>query len=105
MKKLIVLLLVAGVFTLGFTSDLFAQEEESDATTTEVVEPAPAQQSVVSEVSDEDALAEEDQTFHQVVKEQFLAGGWEVYVIGIGMFNFGFGDRHRKNHHLELSHN
>jgi biopolymer transport protein ExbB len=89
MKKLIVLLLVAGVFTLGFTSDLFAQEEESDATTTEVVEPAPAQQSVVSEVSDEDALAEEDQTFHQVVKEQFLAGGWEVYVIGIGMFNFG----------------
>jgi biopolymer transport protein ExbB len=77
MKKLIVLLLVAGAFALGFTNNLYAQDAEGDSTATEVTESAPAQQSVVSEVSDEDALAEEDQTFHQVVKEQFLAGGWE----------------------------
>jgi biopolymer transport protein ExbB len=78
MKKLIVLLLVTGVFALGFTSNLFAQEAEGEsAQTEEVAEPAPVQQDVVTEVSDDETLAEEDQSFHQVVKEQFLAGGWE----------------------------
>jgi len=79
MKKLIVLLLVTGVFALGFTSNLIAQDEAEGeaAQTEEVAEPAPVQQDVVTEVSDDESLMDEEQTFHQVVKEQFLAGGWE----------------------------
>jgi biopolymer transport protein ExbB len=74
MKKLIVLMLVAGVVTLGFAVNTYAQEDSD--TTQAVSQPAPAQQQVVTDASEE-SQADEDQTFHQVVKEQFLAGGWE----------------------------
>jgi len=79
MKKLIVLLLVAGVMTLGFSTISHAQDAEgADAQTEEVVAEEVAQQEVVaSVVAAEDELIEEDQSFHQVVKEQFIAGGWE----------------------------
>ena len=40
MKKLIVLLLVAGVISLGFTSNLFAQSAVNDTIKTEVAEQA-----------------------------------------------------------------
>ena len=75
MKKLIVLLLVTGVMSLGFSTISFAQDEvEGDTTQTE----APAQQEVVADVVDEsEEIVEEEQSFHQVVKEQFIAGGWE----------------------------
>lgn len=73
MKKLIVLLLVAGVFTLGFSTNSFAQDADEDTTQTAVA----AQQQVVPDVIEEELLEEEDQSFHQVVKEQFIAGGWQ----------------------------
>lgn len=66
MKKLIVLLLVAGVMTLGFSTISSAQEAEE-----------PAQQEVVTDVGEEDSFIEDEQSFHQVVKEQFIAGGWK----------------------------
>jgi biopolymer transport protein ExbB len=75
MKKLIVLMLVAGVITLGFAVNTYAQDENDTAQTEAVSQPAPAQQQVVTAVSDDEADVE--QSFHQVVKEQFLAGGWE----------------------------
>ncbi len=76
MKKLIVLLLVAGVFTLGFAITAHAQEEPEAEQTEAAAEPAPVQQDVVAEVTVDDQ-ADEEKGFHQVVKEQFLAGGWE----------------------------
>lgn len=88
MKKLIVLLLVAGVFSLGVTSNLFAQDAEGDTTQTEVAE-APAQQEVVQEIADDVALADEEQSFHQVVKEQFLAGGWQFMSIVLACLILG----------------
>lgn len=79
MKKLIVLLLVTGVMTLGFSTISFAQDEGDDAQQTEMQAPAeePAQQQVVTDVGTDESLGGEDQSFHQVVKEQFIAGGWE----------------------------
>lgn len=72
MKKLIVLLLVAGVFTLGFSTVSFAQDAEGDTIKTA----EPAQQQVVPDVIEEELPEEEEQSFHQVVKEQFIAGNW-----------------------------
>jgi biopolymer transport protein ExbB len=73
MKKFIVLLLVAGVMSLGFSTISFAQDAEGDTTQTA----EPAQQEVVADVIEEELPEEENQSFHQVVKEQFIAGGWE----------------------------
>ena len=74
MKKLIVFMLVAGVVTLGFTMKSFAQDENDTTETQEVAAPAPTQ----TEVADveESIEVEEEQTFHQIVKEQFLDGDW-----------------------------
>ena len=80
MKKLIVLLLVTGVMSLGFSTISFAQEAEGEEAQTEgQASPSeePAQQEVVTDASQEDSLIEEEQSFHQVVKEQFIAGGWQ----------------------------
>jgi len=75
MKKLIILLLATGVMSLSFSTISFAQDAEAD--TTQAAVEAPAQQEVVADVSEEEPLSEEDATFHQIVKEQFIAGGWE----------------------------
>ena len=79
MKKLIVLLLVTGVMTLGFSTISSAQDAEGEAQTEEQAAPAeqPAQQEVVTDLGEEESLIEEDRSFHQVVKEQFIAGGWQ----------------------------
>jgi biopolymer transport protein ExbB len=77
MKKLIVLLLVAGVMTLGFSTITSAQDAGAgDAQTEDQAAPQPAQQQEVVSVTDDEVVVE-DQTFHQIVKEQFLAGGWQ----------------------------
>jgi biopolymer transport protein ExbB len=77
MKKLIVLLLATGVMSLSFSTISFAQEAEGEAQTEEqaTVAEEPAQQVVTD--ANEDPLSEEDPSFHQVVKEQFIAGGWQ----------------------------
>lgn len=71
--------MVAGVFTLGFSLSTFAQEQGDTAT---AAAPAPAQTTAASAgdqaaASDEVAPGEEQQSFHQVVKEQFIEGGWQ----------------------------
>ncbi len=84
MKKLIVLLLVTGVMSLGFSTTSFAQDPEGEeAQTEEQASPAeePAQQEIVTDASQEDSLLEVEQSFHQVVKEQFIAGGWRFMSI------------------------
>ncbi len=86
MKKLIVLLLVTGVMSLGFSLMSYAQEAAGDQAQTEeqVTEEAPAQEEVAATeevAASDDTLPEEEKSFHQVVKEQFIAGGWEFMSI------------------------
>ena len=72
MKKLISLLAVALVLTIGFSSNVKAQEEttpnESEAVVEEEIAP------VATEVVPTEAV-EESKTFHQVLKEKYIEGG------------------------------
>jgi biopolymer transport protein ExbB len=73
MKKLFVFLAMAGVMTLGISNVVMAQDAEP-ATETQVQTPAPAPTQAVAAP---DEIQGEDQTFHQLVKEKFIEGGWE----------------------------
>ena len=92
MKKLFALLTVAGFLTFGISNALLAQEENAqpaEAQTEQVAE-APAEQveeaveapaaAPVEEVAPVQtnplAAPETDATFHEVLKKQFIDGGW-----------------------------
>ncbi|MBU2913876.1 MULTISPECIES: MotA/TolQ/ExbB proton channel family protein [Reichenbachiella] len=89
MKRVVILLMMTGVFTLGHLQSMAQTEEdsmiESQGDSTELVdgdsstvEEAPIQEEVVEEVAVvEEDYVEEKPGFHQIVKEQFIAGGWE----------------------------
>jgi biopolymer transport protein ExbB len=66
MKKLFAILALVGVLA---SSSLYGQED----TTQTATEPAAAEQPTET-ASAEPATAEEDQSFHEVLKEQFIAG-------------------------------
>lgn len=83
MKKLFALFMLASIVTFSsYTS--YAQDQSSEEAVEQVepteAEPEPvveepvqaAQPTVVEEVEEEP-----EQSFHQIVKEQFIAGGWE----------------------------
>ena len=76
MKKLIALLTVAGFLTFGISNALLAQEE------TQQEQPAQTEQ-VVETVAQTNPLAapKTDATFHEVLKKQFIDGGWEFMSI------------------------
>ncbi|MGL1885970.1 MAG: MotA/TolQ/ExbB proton channel family protein [Reichenbachiella sp.] len=89
MKKVVILLMMVGVFTLGHLQSI-AQEADSvaevssDSTevvegdSTAAVEEVAFEEEAVEEVAVvEEEYEEEEPGFHQVVKEQFIAGGWE----------------------------
>ncbi len=89
MKKLLVLLTVAGLLNFGMNTMVFAQDAAA-AETENVVEqaapaPAPApQQTLVADYG--------DQTFHYILKEKFIEGGAEFMgiillclIIGLGL--------------------
>jgi len=77
MKKLFVFLTVAGMLTFGLNTIVLAeepvQETETEVAETDVeqeTEPAPA------DIMDQDLTPDyEDQTFHYILKEQFIEGG------------------------------
>lgn len=79
MKKLIALLTLAGILLFGTSSLMFAQMDDQTATQSEdttVVAETPAVEEV--EPAQTTALVtepEKPQTFHEVIKEQFIAGG------------------------------
>ncbi|GAA5027691.1 flagellar motor protein MotA [Marivirga lumbricoides] len=86
MKKLFVLMMLAGAMSFGFTGNAVAQEEnttqEADTSATEAAdtaavteEPVEAEDTMATAVVDEEVV--EEQGFHQVVKEKFIEGGWE----------------------------
>ncbi|MBP9995033.1 MAG: MotA/TolQ/ExbB proton channel family protein [bacterium] len=84
MKKLFALLTVAGFLTFGISNTLLAQEENAqpvEAQTEQVaetpaVEPAAPVQEVAPVQSNPLAAPETDATFHEVLKKQFIDGGW-----------------------------
>lgn len=70
MKNVFALLMVAGLLLLGFSAKLMAQDTTGiDTTASSAAEtPAPPQ------TADEEVVVE-DQSFHQLVKENFISGG------------------------------
>jgi len=96
MKKLFVLLLIAGVFTLGFSTYSVAQDEATESTSVtedttsvaadEEMEATP-EEVVVDEAIDEEAV--EELTFHQEIKKKFIEGGWEFMSVILACLIFG----------------
>ena len=73
MKKLIALLTVAGFLTFGISNSLLAQEENAQTTeaqTEQVVEATETAEMATMETE------EAAPTFHEVLKKQFIDGGW-----------------------------
>jgi len=74
MKKLFVLLMLAGMVSLGFSTNVVAQDE-SDTTQAAVETAAAVTDDAVS--LEEENVMEEELSFHQAVKEKFIEGGWQ----------------------------
>ncbi|MBQ8761288.1 MAG: MotA/TolQ/ExbB proton channel family protein [Bacteroidales bacterium] len=89
MKKLIALLTIAGFMTFGISNSVLAQQEENvpqteqaapaEAAAEEVAaeevaaeEAAPVEEVVTTTMTEE----EEEPTFHEVLKKQYIDGGW-----------------------------
>ncbi|MCK9451337.1 MAG: MotA/TolQ/ExbB proton channel family protein [Bacteroidales bacterium] len=83
MKKIIALLTIAGMMSLGISNIMFAQDTEPDTTaeTTAISEPAVETVEMVTESQPE--------TFHEVLKDQFIQGGPEF--MGIVLLTLIFG--------------
>ena len=80
MKKLIALLTIAGFMTFGISNSVLAQQDEQPAQTEQVAteevaaeEAAPVEEVVTTTMTEE---AEEEPTFHEVLKKQYIDGGW-----------------------------
>lgn len=79
MKKIIALLTVAGFLTFGISNLLLAQQDGNELQTEQVTPEETTQfDSLTSaEASNEEILTEEESlTFHEVLKKQFIDGGW-----------------------------
>ncbi|MGJ3237020.1 MotA/TolQ/ExbB proton channel family protein [Marivirga sp.] len=91
MKKLFVLMMMAGALVFGFNGNAIAQDEEAtsemendttsmDGDTTEAAADTSMMEdepdTTATAVVDEEEVVEE-QGFHQIVKEKFIEGGWE----------------------------
>lgn len=93
MKKSLVLLMIAGIFTLSFSLSSFAgiqQDEAAEAsesdTTEAVTTPPPA---TPPPATTQEIVAEEEQTFHQAIKEKFIEGGWQFMSVVLACLVFG----------------
>lgn len=89
MKKLIALLTIAGFITFGISNSVLAQQEENVPQTEQVAAEATeqvaeeaaapaAEAAPVEEVVETTTIAEEEAepTFHEVLKKQYIDGGW-----------------------------
>ncbi|QHT66530.1 MotA/TolQ/ExbB proton channel family protein [Rhodocytophaga rosea] len=88
MKKLLASLMLAGTLTLGFSANLMAQDTTSTTTATDTATTATEDAGVPVSTATDDAVAEE-QSFHQIVKENFISGGVEYMVPILLCFIFG----------------
>lgn len=69
MKKLIALLAFAGFLTFGISNSVLAQQDEQPAQTEQVATEEVVETTTMTE-------AEEAPTFHEVLKKQYIDGGW-----------------------------
>ncbi|WP_296620837.1 MotA/TolQ/ExbB proton channel family protein [Marivirga sp.] len=87
MKKLFVLMMMAGALAFGFNGNAIAQDEEAtsgmendttamEGDSTDVSDSAAVEDTMPTTVVEEEEVVEE-QGFHQIVKEKFIEGGWE----------------------------
>lgn len=78
MKKLITLVVIAGILIFGASKMTYAQDGTTDSTTTEQTDSlgddTVAADQPVQTMTEGDGLVEE-KTFHQVLKEKFIDGG------------------------------
>ncbi len=84
MKKLFTLMALAGMLSFGMSTTLYAQEESMGDSTEQVADSAAATSEMEAEpevevaepepVDVEEPVEEAEKTFHQVVKEKFIAG-------------------------------
>ena len=82
MKKLIALLTIAGFMTFGISNSVLAQQEENVPQTEQVA--AEATEQVAEEATPVEEVVEtatieeveEEPTFHEVLKKQYIDGGW-----------------------------
>ena len=73
MKKLIALLTIAGFMTFGISNSVLAQQEENVPQTEQAAEEAaPVEEVVTTTMTEEEA----EPTFHEVLKKQYIDGGW-----------------------------
>jgi biopolymer transport protein ExbB len=91
MKKLFVLCMVTGILSLGFSSNILAQDEQAGEEQTEQTEVQPATPDVAVDegLSEDEALIEEQQGFHQAVKEKFIEGGWQFMSVVLACLVLG----------------
>lgn len=78
MKKLVSYVLIAGALTFGSVSYVSAQEQTTEATTV-ADSTAPVQETVAAPAEEAETapVVEEERSFHQILKEKFIEGGWE----------------------------
>lgn len=80
MKKLTTLMFLTGLLAFSYLAvnaqDAADTTVNADTTSAAVEEPAPEPEPDPVPV-EEEYVAEPEQSFHQIVKEQFIAGGWE----------------------------
>ncbi len=89
MKKLITLLGIVGILTMGYSTYSYAQEDATqDSTNTEAADSASVADDTAQDATTDDTAqdttpepaADEpvvEQSFHQLVKEKFIEGGWQ----------------------------
>ena len=94
MKKLFAILALVGVLA---SPSLYGQED-----TTAAAQPA-EEQPTETATADTAPVEEEDQSFHEVLKEQFIAGGRRIYDPYPNLFDYRISDLHRKDHHVKFS--
>lgn len=81
MKKLFALLTIAGMMTFGAINTVYAQDDASQETVANATDSnsnetaAPAEVQTEEAPAAEAAMPEEEQSFHQVLKDKFIAGG------------------------------
>jgi len=92
MKKLIALLTVAGMLSFGLFTSAFAQDDttaQEVVTTDTTAATQVAEQPAAEETATLEEVADVDKGFHQVLKEEFIAGG--AGFMGIVLLTLIFG--------------
>src|SRR5688572_9172209 len=89
MKKLLASLMLTLSLTFSVSANLLAQDTTGAATADTAATVAPAATEDIAPVATTDDAPVEEQSFHQIVKENFISGGIEYMVPILLCFIFG----------------